>query len=325
MKNILEINNLKTYFRTDEGTTKAVDGVSYDVRKGECVAIVGESGCGKSVGALSILRLIPNPPGETVDGQIIFQGEDLLKHSEKEMEQIRGNRIAMIFQEASTSLNPSLSVYHQISEPLILHRNLDKKALFKEVVRILQLVKIPDVESRLRDYPHQFSGGTQQRIMIAMALSCNPDLLIADEPTTALDVTIQAQILEIIKEMSNSLGTSVILITHNLGIVAKYVDRVNVMYAGRIVEKAPTPILFSRPGHPYTKGLLASVPRLTQASNEKLIPVKGMPPDLQNLPAGCAFYPRCDDAMEDCAKSKPELVEIEEGHHVACFLKTRMK
>ncbi len=325
MKNILEINNLKTYFRTDEGVTKAVNGVSYDVRKGECVAIVGESGCGKSAGALSILQLIPNPPGEIVDGQIIFQGEDLLDHSEKEMEQIRGNRIAMIFQEASTSLNPSLSVYSQISEPLILHRNLDKKALFKEVVRILQLVKIPDVESRLRDYPHQFSGGTQQRIMIAMALSCNPDLLIADEPTTALDVTIQAQILEIIKEMSNSLGTSVILITHNLGIVAKYVDRVNVMYAGRIVEKAPTSILFSRPRHPYTKGLLASVPRLTQASNEKLIPVRGMPPDLQNLPAGCAFYPRCDDAVEECAKAKPELVEIEEGHHVACFLKTRMK
>jgi len=322
-KNILEVKNLRTYFQTDEGTTKAVDDVTYDVKEGECVAIVGESGCGKSVSALSILQLIPNPPGEIIDGQIFFQGQDLLEFNEEEMEQIRGNRVAMIFQEPMTSLNPVLTVYRQISEPLIIHRNLDKKALSAETVRLLEMVHIPDAESRVKDYPHKFSGGMQQRIMIAMALSCNPELLIADEPTTSVDVTIQAQLLEIIKEMTDKFGTSVILITHNLGIVARYVDRVNVMYAGRIVEKAPTPILYSRPVHPYTKGLLASVPRLTRASDEKLIPIRGMPPDLYNLPEGCAFYPRCDYSIEKCARAIPELVEIEEDHCIACFLKTR--
>jgi len=322
-KKILEVKNLKTFFLTPEGTVKAVNGVSYDVMEGECVALVGESGCGKSVSALSILQLIPDPPGEIVDGEIIFEGRDLLKLNEKEMRRIRGNRIAMIFQEPTTSLNPVLTVFRQLSEPLHIHRNLDKKEALKETVELLQLVNIPDADVRVRDYPHQFSGGMQQRIMIAMGLSCSPELLIADEPTTSVDVTIQAQLLDIMRRMANELGTAVIIITHNLGIVARNADRVNVMYAGRIVEKATTPILYSRPRHPYTMGLLASVPRLTQQSNEKLVPIRGMPPDLSNLPAGCAFFPRCDHALEKCAHEVPDLEEVEKDHYVACFSKVR--
>lgn len=316
---VLEVKGLKTYFYTQEGEVKAVDGLSYFVRKGESVGLVGESACGKSVSALSILRLIPYPPGIIVGGEIIFQGEDLLQASEAQMRDIRGNRIAMVFQEPTTSLNPVLTVKRQISESLELHRGLDKEASFQETVRLLRLVGIPDAERRALDYPFQFSGGMQQRIMIAMALSCDPQLLIADEPTTSLDVTVQAQLLEIIAELRHRLGTAVMIITHNLGVVARYVDRVNVMYAGRLVETAPTDELYARPKHPYTIGLLASVPRLDSERKESLRIIKGLPPNLSRLPGGCSFHPRCDYAFDRCQVEDPVLEEVGPEHLRACF------
>ncbi|MEE8353715.1 MAG: ABC transporter ATP-binding protein [Dehalococcoidales bacterium] len=318
-EDVLVVKGLKTYFYTQEGEVKAVDGLSYHVRKGESVGIVGESACGKSVSALSILRLIPYPPGIIVGGEIIFQGEDLLKASEAEMRSIRGNRIAMVFQEPTTSLNPVLTVRRQISEALELHRGLRKEESLAETIRLLQLVGIPDAERRARDYPFQFSGGMQQRIMIAMALSCDPQLLIADEPTTSLDVTVQAQLLEIIADLKERLDTAVILITHNLGVVARYVDRVNVMYAGRLVETARTDDLYGEPKHPYTIGLLASVPRLDSERKSSLRVIKGLPPNLSRLPTGCAFHPRCDYAFDRCSKEAPELEEIGPEHLRACF------
>ena len=309
---VLEVKDLRTYFYTEDGEVRAVDGLRYDVKKGESVGLVGESACGKSVSALSIMRLIPYPPGVIVGGEIVFKGQDLLQVSESEMRHIRGNRIGMIFQEPMTSLNPVLTISRQLSETLELHRGMDKKTAAEEALKLLQLVGLPDAKQRLSDYPHQFSGGMQQRIMIAMALSCNPELLIADEPTTSVDVTVQAQLLELLDNLRSQFGTSVILITHNLGIVARYADRVNVMYAGRLVETAPTDVLYGEPKHPYTLGLLASVPRLDLARKRKLSVIDGLPPHLARLPKGCAFCDRCYFAIDRCREEKPELEEIGE-------------
>ena len=316
---VLEIKNLRTYFYIQEGELKAVDGLSYYINKGESVGLVGESACGKSVSALSIMRLIPYPPGIIIGGEIIFQGKDLMLATEAEMRHIRGNRIAMVFQEPTTSLNPVLTVRRQISEALELHRGMKKKESSQETVRLLKLVGIPDPEKRTNDYPFQFSGGMQQRIMIAMALSCNPALLICDEPTTSLDVTVQAQLLEIIDDLRARFGTSVIIITHNLGIVARYVDRVNVMYAGKMVETAPTEELYERPCHPYTIGLLASVPRLDVSKKKQLRMIEGLPPNLAHLPGGCSFHPRCEYAMPRCKVEFPPLEKVGDNHYRACF------
>ena len=316
---LLEVKDLKTYFYTNEGVVRAVDGLSYYVKKGECVGIVGESACGKSVSAMSVLRLIPYPPGVIVGGEVLFKGEDLLKVGEDRMRDIRGNKIAMVFQEPTTSLNPVLTVGRQISESLELHRQLDRAAAQKESIRLLRLVGIPDPERRIKNYPHQFSGGMQQRIMIAMALSCDPELLIADEPTTSLDVTVQAQLLEIIANLRSELGTAVIIITHNLGVVARYVDRVNVMYAGSLVETGPTGVIYAEPKHPYTLGLLASVPRLDSPRRETPRVIKGLPPNMAHLPKGCPFAPRCDYAMARGREEKPKLEQVGRDHYRACF------
>ncbi|MFC1897731.1 ABC transporter ATP-binding protein [Chloroflexota bacterium] len=316
---VLDVKDLRTYFYTSEGEVRAVDSLSYHVNKAECVAIVGESACGKSVSALSVMRLIPYPPGVIVGGEILFQGEDILQASEAEMRHIRGNRIGMIFQEPMTSLNPVLTISKQITESLELHRDMEKKAAVEEAANLLKIVGLPDAGNRVDDYPHQFSGGMQQRIMIAMALSCNPELLIADEPTTSVDVTVQAQLLELLDGLRTRFGTSVIMITHNLGIVARYADRVNVMYAGRLVETASTDVLYSEPRHPYTKGLLDSVPRLDLSRTRKMSVVEGLPPNLARLPKGCAFNPRCYLANDRCREEKPGIEEIGENHFTACF------
>ena len=318
-KNVLEIKDLRTYFYTSDGEVRAVDGLRYSIRKGECVALVGESACGKSVSALSVMRLIPYPPGIIVGGEIIFEGQDLLKLSESKMRDTRGNQIAMVFQEPMTSLNPVLSINLQLTESLETHRDMDRKSAKKEALNLLKVVGLPDAEQRLEYYPHQFSGGMQQRIMIAMALSCNPKLLIADEPTTSVDVTVQAQLLELLNDLRSQFGTSVLLITHNLGIVARYADRVNVMYAGRLVETAPTRDLYRSPKHPYTLGLLASVPRLDMPRDRKLSVIDGLPPHLARLPKGCHFCPRCTIAIDRCREEKPELEEVGEDHYAACF------
>ena len=316
---VLEVKDLRTYFYTKEGVVKAVDGLSYYVKKGECVGLVGESACGKSVSAMSVLRLIPYPPGIIVGGEILFKGEDLLQASEERMRDIRGNQIAIVFQEPTTSLNPVLTIGRQISESLELHREMDKESARTESIKLLQLVGIPDPERRIKNHPHQFSGGMQQRIMIAMALSCDPELLIADEPTTSLDVTVQAQILEIIANLRSEYGTAVIIITHNLGVVARYVDRVNVMYAGNLVETGPTDTIYAEPKHPYTLGLLASVPRLDSPRKETPRVIKGLPPNMAQLPKGCPFAPRCDYAMDSCREERPPLEEMGEDHYRACF------
>ena len=316
---LLEVKDLRTYFYTDAGVVRAVDGVSYDLNQGETLGLVGESGCGKSVSALSILRLIANPPGKIVGGEILFEGKDLLKASEEEIRDIRGNQIAMIFQEPMTSLNPVLTIGLQIGEALELHRKMNKTEAREEIIRLLKMVGIPDPERRINDYPHQFSGGMRQRVMIAMALSCNPKLLIADEPTTAVDVTIQAQLLEVVKELTSKLGTAVILITHNLGVVARHVNRMAVMYAGRIVEQGPAAEVYAHPQHPYTIGLLASVPRLDKPRKERLVPIDGQPPNLIYLPPGCSFVPRCSYRMEICSKERPELRPVGDRHYTACW------
>ncbi|MDZ4165850.1 MAG: ABC transporter ATP-binding protein [Smithellaceae bacterium] len=323
MNPLLQVKDLKTYFHMDYGLVKAVDGVSYELHEGETLGLVGESGCGKSVGALSILRLIPEPPGEIAGGEIIFQGKDLLQANPDELRDIRGNKIAMIFQEPMTSLNPVLAIGFQIGEALELHQQMGKAEARREVLRLLTMVGIPDAIRRIDDYPHQFSGGMRQRVMIAMGLSCNPKLLIADEPTTAVDVTIQAQLLEVIKELTTRLGTSVIIITHNLGVVARYVNRMAVMYAGRIVESGTARDVYGKPSHPYTIGLLASVPRLDKPRTSRLVPVEGQPPNLVNLPPGCAFYPRCSFRMERCPLERPELRPVEDGHYTACWVDIR--
>ena len=317
---VLDIKDLKTYFYTEEGEVRAVDGLSYHINKGECVGLVGESACGKSVSALSILRLIPYPPGIIMGGEIILQGQDVLQIPDDEMRHIRGNQVAMIFQEATTSLNPVITVRRQINETLEIHRGMDRETSLEETIRLLRLVGIPDAERRARGYPFQISGGMQQRVMIAMALSCDPVLLIADEPTTSVDVTVQAQLLEIIADLRKRLGTAVLIITHNLGVVARYVERVHVMYAGRLVESGPTDEIYGNPTHPYTLGLIASVPRLDSERKRTLSAIPGLPPNLAHLPSGCYFHPRCQYAMPRCSEERPELEEIGKDHNRACFL-----
>ena len=316
---VLEVKDLKTYFYTDEGEVRAVDGLSYHVDRGESIGIVGESACGKSVSALSVLRLIPYPPGIIVGGEILFRGRDILKASDAELRDLRGNQITMVFQEPQTSLNPVLSIRRQMSETLQLHRGMDMKQAIEESIKLMRLVGIADPERRAGDYPFQFSGGMQQRIMIAMALSCNPTLIICDEPTTSVDVTVQAQLLEMIMGLRMSAGTSVIIITHNLGVVARYVERVHVMYAGRLVETAAIDEIFGDPLHPYTAGLLASVPRLDAERGKSLRVIPGLPPNLARLPGGCSFHPRCNYAMPRCREEAPELEEVEKDHYRACF------
>jgi len=320
MPPLLEVRGLHTEFRTGAGLVRAVDGVSYTVEPGETVAVVGESGSGKSVGALSILRLIPNPPGRVTAGEVIFDGRDLRTLSEAEMREVRGRDIGMVFQEPMTSLNPVLTIGRQITETLERHQNADREAQRRRALELLDLVGIADGERRLRQYPHQLSGGMRQRVMIAIALACNPKLIIADEPTTALDVTIQAQILELMKSLSLRLNVALIVITHNLGIVARYASRVNVMYAGRIVESGSAEAIYHDPRHPYTIALLKSVPRLDRPRRARLDPVEGQPPDLTRLDGGCAFRPRCRFAVAACAKSYPPLAAVgEAGHFAACF------
>jgi len=316
---LLEIEGLKTQFYTSAGTVKAVDGITYDVKAGETVAIVGESGCGKSVGAMSILRLIPDPPGKIVEGSIKFQGKDLLKLTEEEMRDIRGRDIGMVFQEPMTSLNPVLTIGRQLTETLEQHLNITGDPAQKRAIELLGLVGISEPHRRLAQYPHHLSGGMRQRVMIAMALACEPKLIIADEPTTALDVTIQAQILELMKELTRKMGVALIVITHNLGVVARYADRVNVMYAGKIIESGTALDIYHRPRHPYTLALLKSVPRMDLPRQDKLDPVDGQPPDLTRLDDGCAFRPRCGFAVKKCEEKFPPLETIKGPHIVACW------
>jgi oligopeptide/dipeptide ABC transporter ATP-binding protein len=321
---VLEIDDLRTHFFTQAGVVRAVDGVSYAVHAGETLGVVGESGCGKSVTALSVLRLVADPPGRIVGGRIRFDGANLLDLAESEMEGIRGNEISMIFQEPMTSLNPLLTVGRQISEAITVHQGLSARAAMDKVVEMLRRVSIPEPERRIHAYPHQLSGGMRQRVMIAMALSCNPKVLIADEPTTALDVTIQAQILELMRELQETFGTAIILITHDMGVVAENADRVVVMYAGRKVEEADARTLFEAPGHPYTRGLLDSIPKLDVAAHEaarriRLNEIKGMVPSLHNLPAGCTFAPRCGFATDQCRAAYPPLLRHRPDHVIACW------
>ena len=323
MAKLLEVRDLRTYFYTQDGVVKAVDGISYELSEGETLGIVGESGCGKSVSALSLMRLIPQPPGKIVSGEVIFEGEDLMKMDEDEIREVRGHKIAMIFQDPMTSLNPVLTISRQISEALELHLKMDRKAARQRTIELLKMVGIPSAEQRADDYPHQFSGGMRQRVMIAMALSCNPKLLLADEPTTALDVTIQAQILDLIRRLTRERGTSVILITHNLGVVAGMADKIIVMYAGHVVESAPTRELFADPRHPYTLGLLRSIPRLDEARKEKLIPIEGLPPDLIDMPPCCPFHPRCTFVIDRCRTEMPPLEPVGPRHYIACWVDIR--
>jgi peptide/nickel transport system ATP-binding protein len=319
-KPLLEVRDLKTHFFNIDGVTRAVDGVSFDLMPGETLGIVGESGCGKSVTALSIMRLLPARIGRTVGGSVTFDGASLLDLPEEKMRDIRGNRIAMIFQEPMTSLNPVLTVGHQIAESVRIHQGKPKDEARARAAEMLRLVKIPDAERRLDDYPHQFSGGMRQRVMIAMALACNPRLLVADEPTTALDVTIQAQILKLMVELKERTGAAVILITHDLGVVAETCQRVIVMYAGRKIEEAPVTELFDRPAHPYTRGLMASIPRISKlhGAQRRLSEIPGIVPNLRDPIAGCAFAPRCGFATERCGAEAPDLRALAGGHVVAC-------
>ncbi len=322
---LLDVVDLRTYFFLRGGILKAVDGVSFQLKPHETLAIVGESGCGKSMTALSLMRLVPDPPGKIVGGSVRLAGRELIALDEAEMRDVRGKDISMIFQEPMTSLNPVMTVGNQIAEALLLHEGVSRKDALKRAVEILKLVRIPEPEQRLREYPHQLSGGMRQRVMIAMALACNPKVLLADEPTTALDVTIQAQILDIILDLQKKLGTAVILITHDLGVVAETAQRVIVMYAGRKVEEAPVGELFARPLHPYTHGLMASIPRLelmrggTAETKRRLEEIKGIVPALTNLPPGCSFAPRCPFALDKCRREFPPYEEKRPGHWAACW------
>src|SRR5688572_19922786 len=316
---ILEVRSLKTQFKTQDGVVKAVDDVSFYVMPGETLGVVGESGCGKSMTGLSIMRLIPSPPGKIVAGQILFLGDDVLKMTEEQVRGIRGNDIAMIFQDPMTSLNPVLTINRQISESLQLHMGMNKEQAKHRSIELLEMVGIPNASERVDQYPHQFSGGMRQRVMIAMALSCNPKLLIADEPTTALDVTIQAQILDLMRTLQSETGAGVLMITHSMGVVAGMADRVQVMYAGHIVETASTEEIFANPRHPYTDGLMKSIPRLDATRKEKLEPIRGLPPDLIDLPDMCPFVPRCNYAREKCEQKRPPLLEVGPGHYSACW------
>src|SRR2546426_2779458 len=315
--NLLEVRDLRTYFETEDGTVKAVDGISFELKRVETLGIVGESGSGKSVTNLSIIRLIPEPQGKIVSGQILFNGEDILSLPREELRKIRGRKIAMIFQDPMTSLNPFMRTSKQLMEITRLHLGYSKEQAYRHAIEMLELVGIPDARERVDSYPHEFSGGMRQRVMIAMALSCRPELLIADEPTTALDVTIQAQILELIRTLKSETGTSVILITHDLGVVAGMTDHIIVMYAGKVFEQAPTKELFERPGNPYTRGLLRSVPDPT-AEQGKLYQIPGLPPDLAHLPAGCPFAPRCERAQEICRREFPPFVQLTTEHYSLC-------
>ncbi|MCA0399909.1 MAG: ABC transporter ATP-binding protein [Proteobacteria bacterium] len=321
-ENLLDIRGLKTHFKTDDGMVRSVDGVDISIKRGETVCVVGESGCGKTVTAMSILKLIPMPPGRIVEGQILWQGRDLVPLSGPELDEIRSKEIAIIFQEPMTSLNPVFTVGEQIAEVLRRHEKLNRKDAIDRTIEMLKLVQIPNAAKRVNDYPHQFSGGMRQRVMIAMALSCNPKLLIADEPTTALDVTIQAQILELLQEMKERLGMAVMLITHAMGVVAETAQRVVVMYAGKVIEEAPVDKLFSNPRHPYTQGLIRSIPRLDLAATHKtrLEAIAGTVPSLLHPPKGCRFAARCKFAKDICLEAMPPLKEVEPGHKVACVL-----
>ncbi|WP_139489251.1 ABC transporter ATP-binding protein [Brevibacillus dissolubilis] len=321
MERILEVKDLHVSFHTYAGEVQAVRGVNFHVNKGEAVAIVGESGCGKSVTSQTIMKLIPMPPGEIKKGQILFQGDDLVKKSNKEMESIRGKDIGMIFQDPMTSLNPTMTIGNQIMEGLIKHQNMSKAAAKTRAVELLEIVGIPQPDRRVNQYPHEFSGGMRQRAMIAISLACSPKLLIADEPTTALDVTIQAQILDLMKDLQKKMGTSIILITHDLGVVAEMCDRVVVMYAGKVIEEGTVDEIFYNPQHPYTKGLLRSVPRLDLDRDEPLTPIFGTPPDLLRPPVGCGFTARCENAMRVCQEIDPELNDVNgPSHRAACWL-----
>ena len=316
----MEINNLTTRFHTQDGTVNAVNGISYTLNHGEILGVVGESGCGKSVHALSIMRLVQIPPGEIAAGEVFFDGRDLLKLTEKDMRTVRGHEIAMVFQDPMSSLNPVYTIGFQISEALILHKNMNKRQAKERTIELLNLVGIPEARKRFDNFPHQFSGGMRQRAMIAMALSCEPKLLIADEPTTALDVTIQAQIINLVIRLQQELGMSVMWITHDLGIVAEMVHRINVMYAGLIIERGLVDDIYNHTLHPYTMGLLGSLPSIDEAPGTKLISIPGLPPDLVDLPSGCPFFARCTHREERCAKERPQLENgPEEGHSVACW------
>lgn len=320
MGTILEVKDLATRFYTEDGTVHAVNGVSFTLDEGETLGVVGESGCGKSVTMLSLLRLIPTPPGKITDGEVLFEGRNLLEMSGNEIRQVRGNRIAMIFQDPMTSLNPVLTINQQVSEALQLHLGMDKEQARQRTVELLTMVGIPSAEERLEDYPHQFSGGMRQRVMIAMALACNPQILIADEPTTALDVTIQAQIVDLVNRLQREIGMAVIWITHDLGVVAGIANRINVMYAGYIIETATVKELYADPRHPYTLGLLGSIPRLDERRPETLYSIEGMPPDLVVLPQGCPFAARCSYAIDKCWEENPPLMPTTTTRHQsACW------
>ena len=319
MATLLQVRNLTTQFFTSSGTVRAVDNVTFDVAEGETVAVVGESGCGKSVSALSILRLVPWPPGKIVGGSINFMGQNLLEMGDEDIRRVRGREISMVFQEPMTSLNPVLSIGLQLTETMQHHLGLSPAQALKRAAELLEMVGIAEPKRRLAQFPHHLSGGMRQRVMIAVALSCEPKLIIADEPTTALDVTIQAQILELMKDLTKRLGVALVVITHNLGVVARYADRVNVMYAGKIIEMGSAQQIYHQPHHPYTLGLLASVPRMDQPRGTRLIPIDGQPPDLTRLDGGCAFRPRCRFAVDRCAQEFPPLENIDSGHVSACW------
>ncbi|MBU3100156.1 MULTISPECIES: ABC transporter ATP-binding protein [Clostridium] len=321
MSKLLEVKNLRVSYHTYAGEVQSVRGISFEVNEGETLAVVGESGCGKTVTAKSLMRLIQTPPGEIKDGsEILYKGNDILKMNEEALRHFRGAEISMIFQDPMTSLNPTMTIGKQIAESLIIHRNMKKHEAMDEAIKMLKLVNIPNAERRVKQYPHEFSGGMRQRAMIAIALACSPKILVADEPTTALDVTIQAQIMDLIKELQNKLGTAVVLITHDLGVVADVADRIQVMYAGKIIERGNTDEIFYNPKHPYTWALLQSVPRLETGHKDSLYSIKGTPPDLVKPPVGCPFAPRCEYAMEICKQEMPEATIITDTHEALCWL-----
>jgi peptide/nickel transport system ATP-binding protein len=329
MSVILDVQNLKTYFHTDYGLVKAADGVSFQVNQGEIIGLVGESGCGKSVSILSVMQLIPSPPGEIVEGKVLFDGRNILEYDANgpKMRAIRGAKITMIFQEPMTSLNPVLTVSRQLTEVMELHLDMDKHAARERAIELLKMVGVPDAASRIDDYPHQFSGGMRQRVMIAMAIACNPTIIFADEPTTAVDVTTQAQLLELMIDLVKRINTSLVIVTHNLGVVARYARRIYVMYAGRIVESGPSEEIFGNPRHPYTAGLLRSVPRLGEKhGTKKLVPIIGLPPNLINMPSTCAFLPRCEHRIERCQQEPwPALRQVGDQHYISCYVDIREK
>ena len=320
MTSLLEVRDLKTRFFTQDGVVHAVNGIFYTLNEGETLGIVGESGCGKSVSVLSVMRLIPEPPGRIVGGEVLFEGQDLLKMSPNEIRRVRGNRIAMIFQDPMTSLNPVLTIGRQVSEALELHMGMDKAQARRRTIELLEMVGLAQAADRFEDYPHQFSGGMRQRVMIAMALSCNPQILIADEPTTALDVTIQAQIIDLVKRLKDEIGMAVIWITHDLGIIAGLAEKVIVMYAGYIVERAGVKDVYGDPRHPYTMGLLESLPRLDEVREERLTSIEGLPPDLIDPQPGCPFYPRCSYRLDRCRAEMPPLEPVGLDHEIACWV-----